>query len=83
MKQIDITGASGIPTVLHEKDGHTIYWLGIDEPTAFRTNTYLIRDGSEALIVDPGNRAFFPKVRERVAQVMDPQGIRSHIKMPP
>ena len=75
MKQIDITRVSGSPTVLYEENGHAIYWLGIDEPTAFRTNTYLIRDGNEALIVDPGNRAFFPQVRERVAQIMKPEAV--------
>jgi len=75
MKQIDITQSSGSPTVLYEEGDHAIYWLGIDEPTAFRTNTYLIRDGNEALIVDPGNRAFFPQVRERVAQIMKPEAV--------
>jgi len=75
MKQIDITGLENESPALYEKDGHAVYWLGIDEPTAFRTNTYLIRDGDEALIVDPGNRAFFPQVRDRVARIMKPEEV--------
>lgn len=75
MEQIDITGLENAPPVLYEKDGHAVYWLGIDEPSAFRTNTYLIRDGNQALIVDPGNRAFFPQVRDRVARIIKPEEV--------
>lgn len=63
------------PTVLFAESDHAIYWLGIDEETAFRCNVYLIRDGDAAFLVDPGNRGFFPAVKARVAQIMDPAGI--------
>lgn len=43
------------PTSLYRQDGHEIYWLGITQETAFRCNAYLIRNGDQALIVDPGN----------------------------
>jgi len=60
------------PTVLFSAEGHTIYWLGITNETAFRCNTYLIQDGDEVILVDPGNRLFFDQVKERVAQIIDP-----------
>jgi flavorubredoxin len=59
-------------TPLFESESHAIYWLGITDETAFRCNTYLIVDGDQALLVDPGSRNFFPQVRQRVAQIVDP-----------
>jgi len=73
--QIDITQALDTPTVLYEQGNHALYWLGINEPTAFRTNSYLIRDGDQALVVDPGHRAFFQQVRDRVAQLLPPEKV--------
>lgn len=70
MEQVDITSAGEETRALYDNHGHVIYWLGINEPTAFRTNSYLIHDGEQALIVDPGNRSFFPQVRERVAAIL-------------
>lgn len=63
------------PTPLFRDGGHEIYWLGITQETAFRCNAYLVRDGTQALIVDAGNRVFFPQVRSRVEQIMDPASI--------
>lgn len=63
------------PTVLFENASHSIYWLGIENETAFRCNTYLIADGSEYILVDPGSSNFFPKVKERVAQIVDPSKV--------
>lgn len=63
------------PTPLFLDKNHEVYWLGITQETAFRCNSYLIRDGDQALIVDAGNRSFFPQVRERVAQILEPQAI--------
>jgi len=79
MIQIDITQSFGSPTVLYEGGGHTVYWLGINEPTAFRTNTYLIRDGDQAILFDPGHRAFFQQVKNRVAQVLPPEHVTGMI----
>ncbi|MDX8403729.1 MAG: MBL fold metallo-hydrolase [Mariprofundaceae bacterium] len=75
MRQIDITQAFDNPTILYDDEGHAVYWLGINEPTAFRTNTYLIHDGDEAILVDPGHRAFFQRVKDRVAQVLPPEHV--------
>ncbi|PJA31327.1 MAG: MBL fold metallo-hydrolase [Zetaproteobacteria bacterium CG_4_9_14_3_um_filter_53_7] len=74
MSIIDISKTDA-PVALFEKSGHANYWLGNTESTAFRTNTYLIRDGERAWIVDPGNRALFEQVREWVTKIMPPQEI--------
>lgn len=70
--QIDITRAMEQPTPLFESKGHGVYWLGNLEPGAFRTNSYLIRDGDQCVLVDPGNRSSFQTMRKRVAQIVDP-----------
>jgi flavorubredoxin len=63
------------PTTLYEANGHSIYWLGITDETAFRCNAYLILDGREAILVDPGSKQYFPQVRQRVAQILPPHDI--------
>ena len=55
------------PILLFEEDEHKIYWLGIDDETAFRCNVYMICDGDEYIIVDPGNRAYFDKIKDKVS----------------
>jgi flavorubredoxin len=67
------------PTVLFRQGTHAIYWLGITDETAFRCNTYLIVDGDEAVITDPGSRVFFKRVWERVAQVLPPERVRGMV----
>ncbi len=57
------------PILLFEKGGHKIYWLGFNVPDAFRTNIYLIVDGDEAIIVDPGNKSFYPKLQEELKKL--------------
>ncbi|HSO42023.1 MAG TPA: MBL fold metallo-hydrolase [Rhodospirillales bacterium] len=82
MKAADFSGVTierDQPTVLFADGSHQIFWLGIDEETAFRCNVYLIRDGEAAILVDPGNRSFFPAVRARVEQIMDPRHVTGMI----
>ena len=67
------------PTPLFQDDQHTVYWLGVPEMTAFRCNTYLIVDGQEAILVDPGGRGSFEFVKMRVAQVLPPEKVRALI----
>ncbi len=66
-------------TPLYEDKIHTIYWLGIDDETAFRCNVYLIKSGEEGIIVDPGSRSFFQTVQNRVKQIMPLENITSLI----
>jgi len=42
------------PILLFQKDQHKVYWIGIDEDTAFRCNVYLIQDNDEYIIIDQG-----------------------------
>lgn len=67
------------PTVLYERGEHVVYWLGITDETAFRCNTYLVRDGSQAVLFDPGSRRFFEQVRERVAQIIPPTEVTAMV----
>lgn len=67
------------PTLLYQQDTHAVYWLGITDETAFRCNAYLIVDGDEAIIVDPGSRSYFEQVKQRVAQIMTPESITGMI----
>ena len=56
-------------TCLFEEGEHRIYWLGIDNETAFRCNVYLIKNGDEAFIVDPGSRNFFEQVKRKALEI--------------
>ncbi len=59
------------PVLLFEEEDHQIFWLGIPEHKAFRSNTYLVKSGEQALLFDPGHRAYFSKVLERVKQIIE------------
>ncbi len=63
-------GRYNFPTQLYHELHHDIYWLGIPEDFAFRCNTYLIVDGQEAIIVDPGGHDAFEFIKMRVSQVL-------------
>lgn len=67
------------PTVLFRRGGHAIYWLGITDETAFRCNSYLIVDADEAVIIDPGSRAYFRQVWQRVTQILPPDRVRAMV----
>ena len=67
------------PTVLYEGSEHSVFWLGLTDETAFRCNVYLISDGDEHVIVDPGNRHYFDQVKRRVAQICDPGQVSTMI----
>ena len=58
------------PTLLFDENDHRIFWLGIDEDTVFRCNTYLICDQKQSVIIDPGGRNSFDWVKQRVEQVL-------------
>ena len=59
--------------LLFQHEDYCIYWLGISEETAFRSNTYLIQSGDEALLVDPGHRAYFQAVHKQVVAIIPPE----------
>lgn len=62
--------ALGIPTPLFQEGRHAIYWLGVEQDTAFRCNAYLIEDSGEGYLIDPGGRPGFPQIKQRVEQIM-------------
>ncbi len=74
-KNINTTVDTKEPVLLYESQGHKIYWLGIEEETAFRCNVYLIEDGEEFLIVDPGSRLYHEELKKRIATIVDPKKI--------
>jgi len=55
--------------LLYQDENHEIYWLGLNEDSAFRVNVYLIKSGDEAIIVDPGNRNFFEPIRKEIDEI--------------
>lgn len=63
------------PTCLFRDGSHQVFWLGTPEDTAFRCNTYLLCDGKDALIIDPGGIDAFDFVLKRTAQVLPPENI--------
>lgn len=67
------------PILLFERNEHRVYWLGLYEDTIFRCNIYLIVDGEEAVLVDPGGIGFYDVVRQRVEQVVPVTQLRSVI----
>ncbi|MFZ4572207.1 MAG: MBL fold metallo-hydrolase [Bacteroidales bacterium] len=67
------------PTFLYRDEHHAVYWLGTPEDSAFRCNTYLIKDGDEAILVDPGGSEVFDYIRGRVEQIMDPKTVSAQI----
>ncbi len=66
-------------TPLFKEDDYEIYWLGIDNETAFRCNVYLIKAGNEAIIIDPGSRAFFDEVKQRALEIVPLENIKGLI----
>ena len=67
------------PTALYENADHAVFWLGLIDETAFRCNIYLISDGAERIIVDPGNRSHFEQIKLRVGQICDPGQVSAMI----
>lgn len=47
-----------------------IFWVGFDDPGAgFRCNPYIMNDGNESVIFDPGSVQHFPTVRAKLRKV--------------
>ena len=56
--------------LLFKENDFEIYWLGLNQESAFRVNVYLIKAGDEAIIVDPGNRNFFEPIKNEVISIL-------------
>jgi flavorubredoxin len=82
MNTVDLVGlgnefsdAYDRPTLLFQDNFHCVYWLGIPGYSAFRCNTYMVTDGQEAFIIDPGGHGSFPLVKQRVSQILPPESV--------
>jgi flavorubredoxin len=74
-KNFDYSG----PILLFKEDDHEIYWLGYADNDAFRTNVFLIIDGEEAVIVDPGDKSKFPELISRIKKTGHYDKVKSGI----
>ncbi|MBF0098845.1 MAG: MBL fold metallo-hydrolase [Magnetococcales bacterium] len=55
-------------------------WVGVhDEEASLHCNSYLILDGEEAVLIDPGSIPHFPVVARKIIEVIDPKRISTII----
>lgn len=40
--------------LFNNENGHRVYWVGSVENSLFRCNTYLLQDGTQNYLIDPG-----------------------------
>jgi flavorubredoxin len=78
-KNIDTMVDTDEPVLLYDSDFHKIWWIGIEEESAFRCNVYLIEDEGEYILVDPGSRLYHDEVKKRVAMIVEPQKVEGII----
>ena len=78
-KNLNTTIDENEEVLLFEDGNHRIYWMGIEEETAFRCNVYLIQDENEYIIVDPGSRIYHEELKSRVSTIIDPKKINGLI----
>ncbi|MEM3204243.1 MAG: MBL fold metallo-hydrolase [Saccharolobus sp.] len=67
------------PYVLYEDNEHKFVWLGLDESEhekGILTNQYLIIDGNEGALLDPGGYFVFERVYENVKEFINPMNIK-------
>ncbi len=69
---------SDIPDVNRSVEIHPgIFWVGeTDEKTPFKCNPYVLDDGEEAVLFEPGPTLYYSGVREKVLQTVAAKKIR-------
>ena len=68
------------PYVVVEKKEHKFIWLGLDEAEVEKgilTNQYLIVDGKEGMLIDPGGQYVFERVYRNVSEFISPENIKA------
>jgi len=70
---------SNEPILLFDDGNHQVYWLGTQMPNVFRVNIYLIKDGDEIFIIDPGSRSYFEEVRSMINKIGDAKNVKGLI----
>ncbi len=57
-----------------------IYWIGFyDDESKLNSNPYLIVDGDEAVLIDPGSIPDFPVIMRKIIDVIPPENISTII----
>ncbi|WP_221286766.1 MBL fold metallo-hydrolase [Stygiolobus caldivivus] len=67
------------PYTLYEDGDHKFIWLGLDESEYEKgvlTNQYLITDGNEGILLDPGGYFVFERVFQNVGEFIKPENIK-------
>jgi methyl-accepting chemotaxis protein len=59
-----------------EEIGDGVFWIGIRSDDAFQCNPYIIVDGDQSVLIDPGGLLYADAIVERVKSVTDPSTIR-------
>lgn len=57
------------PLLLFENGGHAVYWLGFASESVFRCNSYMIVDGDEYIVVDPGGINGLSIIEDHIRQI--------------
>ncbi len=68
------------PYVIAQEGDHAFIWLGLDEAEAEKgilTNQYLIMDGGEGILLDPGGYFVFERVYRNVAEFINPEKVKA------
>ena len=67
------------PVTLFDSPNHKVFWVGSVEDSIFRCNTYLLQDGRQNYLIDPGGlEIHFPQVLKRVKRLIEPLDV-THI----
>ena len=64
---------------LYDDGEHKVFWLGIEESEdekGILTNQYLVVDGSEAALIEPGGFFVFSRVLKNVSSIVPPTQIK-------
>ncbi len=64
---------------LYDDGNHRVYWLGIDESEdekGILTNQYLVIDGNEGALLEPGGFFVFSRVLKNVSSLISPAKIK-------
>jgi PAS domain S-box-containing protein len=56
--------------------GDGVFWIGLETDDVFRCNPYVIVDGEEAVVIDPGGLLYAEAIIAKIREVVAPEKIR-------
>lgn len=75
--RVEVHGSLPVGNPAPEEIAAGVHWVGVeDETDSFRCNPYIIVDGAEAVLIDPGGLLYADAVIARIRAVVDPSSIR-------